>query len=54
MTRDDEIHIFRGALVAEMNKDEEEAFISNDPDELFYQVPRKLLSFIDGCPSRMA
>lgn len=28
-------------------------FISNDPDDLFYQVPRRILSFIDGCPSKL-
>lgn len=28
-------------------------FISEDEDSLFYRVPRWILSFIDGCPSKV-
>lgn len=28
-------------------------FMSNDMEELFYRVPKRLLSFIDGCPSML-
>ena len=28
-------------------------FISNDEDSIFYNVPKRILSFIDGCPSKV-
>ena len=34
-------------------KDSELMFISDDEESLFYRVPRRILSFIDGCPSKV-
>ena len=28
-------------------------FISTDEDSIFYHVPKRILSFIDGCPSKV-
>ena len=28
-------------------------YISDDEDSLFYKVPGRILSFIDGCPSKV-
>ena len=54
MTHEDGMEIFRGSLTAEVVEDENEMFMSNNPDDLFYRVPRRVLSFIDGCPSMLA
>ena len=54
MTHEDEMEIFRGSLTAEVVEDENEMFMSNNPDDLFYRVSRRVLSFIDGCPSMLA
>lgn len=44
---------FQGVVVAEVADDESDMYISNNPDELFYHVPRRMLSFVDGCPSML-
>ena len=28
-------------------------YVSTDPESLFYKVPKRILSFIDGCPSKV-
>mmetsp|Transcript_18672 Transcript_18672/g.23299 ORF Transcript_18672/g.23299 Transcript_18672/m.23299 type:complete len:191 (-) Transcript_18672:839-1411(-) len=48
---EDELDTFKGILVAEVVDNEDDMFMSNEMDDLFYKVPKRMLSFIDGCPS---
>ena len=50
-SREQEIHYFKGNLVVKRDTSSEDLFISDDDNSLFYRVPKKILSFIDGCPS---
>ena len=51
LSRGQEIHYFKGNLVVKRDTSSEDKFISDDENSLFYRVPKKILSFIDGCPS---
>lgn len=48
-----EMHCFKGLLAAEQEEHEDNMFISNCDEDLFYRVPKRILSFIDGCPSKV-
>lgn len=51
LSRKQEIHYFKGNLVVKRDTSSQAKFISDDENSLFYRVPKKILSFIDGCPS---
>ena len=51
MTFQDEMESFKGILTAEVVDSLDDMFMSNDKDDLFYKVPQRIISFIDGCPS---
>jgi len=44
---------FKGHLYLEKETDASKIFISDDKDSLLYRVPRRIISFIDGCPSKI-
>lgn len=45
---------FKGELViTQCFRQNNEHLVSNDDQSLFFKVPRYILSFIDGCPSRI-
>ena len=44
---------FKGILHVEEEKDTSEMYVSIYDDNLYYKVPRRILSFIDGCPSKV-
>lgn len=48
-----EIDYFKGVLHVEQETDSSKMFISDDEESLFYRVPRRILSYIDGCPSKV-
>ena len=48
-----ELHYFKGQLVVTMDEEAGKTFISDDEESLFYRVPRRILSIIDGCPSKV-
>ena len=37
----------------EQEQDFNDLFVSNNPEDLFYRVPRRVLVFIDSCPSKV-
>lgn len=53
LSPDHEMHCFKGLLAAELGECAESNFISNNDEDLFYRVPNRILSFIDGCPSKV-
>ena len=48
-----EMDYFKGCLAITQIKDKSLQFISTDEDSIFYNVPKRILSFIDGCPSKV-
>ena len=48
-----EMEYFKGCLAITQIKDKSLQFISTDEDSIFYNVPKRILSFIDGCPSKV-
>jgi len=48
-----EMGYFKGMLCIDRETDVSKMFISDDEESLFYRVPRRILSFIDGCPSKV-
>ena len=53
MTVQDELSYFKGNLTVSRETDPEKMFVSDDEDSIFYHVPRRILSYIDGCPSKV-
>ena len=47
------MRLFAGTLIVFVEADPKLRFISDDPDSLFYRVPRRILCCIDGCPSKI-
>lgn len=45
---------FKGHLCIGKEIDASKIFISEDKDSLLYRVPRRMITFIDGCPSKIA
>ena len=49
-----EMEYFKGELsLVHRERTDEEKYISTHEDDLFFRVPKYLLSCIDGCPSRI-
>ena len=48
-----EVGYFKGRLSVFQEKNKAKMFISNDENSLFYRVPCDMLSFLDGCPSKV-
>ena len=48
-----EIEYFKGRLAISKVENDVKMYISNEEDSLFYKVPKRILSFIDGCPSKV-
>ncbi len=44
---------FKGVLSIEQVENSNDMFISSFEESLFYRVPKRILSFIDGCPSKV-
>ena len=40
-------------MVIEQEQDFHDLFVSNNPEDLFYRVPKRVLVFIDSCPSKV-
>ena len=53
MTLHDELMYFKGALKVTKESDPSKMFVSEDEDSIFYHVPKRILSYIDGCPSKV-
>lgn len=45
--------VFKGTLCVKQDKDLSNNFITEELDSLFYKVPKRILSIIDGCPSKV-
>ena len=48
-----EYDYFKGILYLNRANSEHGLYLSEDQDDIFYKVPRHILSFIDGCPSKV-
>ena len=48
-----ELEYFKGILTIEQVENPHDMFISSFEESLFYRVPKCILSFIDGCPSKV-
>ena len=49
----DEKLYFKGLLSIKKQDDLNKMFITDDENSIFYRVPRRILSYIDGCPSKV-
>ena len=49
----DEKLYFKGLLSIRKQTDLKKMFITDDENSIFYRVPRRILSYIDGCPSKV-
>ena len=53
MYQSDEKLYFKGLLSVKKQDDLQKMFITDDENSIFYRVPRRILSYIDGCPSKV-
>ena len=47
------MRVFKGHLIAYKESDKDLRYITEDEESLFYRVPKQILSYIDGCPSKI-
>ena len=48
-----ELGYFHGKLIIRQVRDLAKLYVSNQEDHLYFHIPRRILSFIDGCPSKV-
>ena len=53
ISEEKELMYFKGLLVLEKASTEDDVCITDDPESIFHRVPGRILSFVDGCPSKV-